>query len=154
MDYEIHFDSRTAPESIANALVQRYGIPSERILTADQVAFSSGRWPMALIIPAPAGDEHFACVLEAGDELADAIGHISERELTTVLCRAIGTRAIILDGRPGYDTWLLVGPDGTHHSVTVDKAAVEEGNFVITATSPIPQIASDKRARGSRPLAL
>ena len=136
--YEIHFDSRTPAARIAEVLCHRYDLDPALVYVGDLADYSGPRLT-AYVTPATTEVDGFACVFGAGETLAEAAGHVTELELTTVLCREAGTRAIIPDGGMAGSVWMLVTADGWHGRVVVDDDRLDDGDFVILhAYQPVP----------------
>lgn len=138
MSHEVHLDSRTSAERVQELLCTAYGIDPALFYVGDLADYSGPRL-IAYVTPAPAGDPYFGCLLGGGAEFAEAIGGMSELELATVLCRELGTRAIVDDGGDAGTVWMLVTADGWHGRVVVDDDRLDEDGFVILhAYQPIP----------------
>lgn len=131
MDYGIYFDRDTPAGALREALCTVYGVAPELVYAgpADRLNAHPGPDPIALITPAGG---RFGHELSAGERLAEVTG-ASELELAVALCRAAGARALVDDGTPAPDYWILVARDGSHGRVLTDP-----GEFaVVHALEPI-----------------
>jgi hypothetical protein len=124
--YVIYLHGGTPAEALRQALHSVYGVPPSAVSLG-----CSG--PDAVVVIAPVGGQ-FSHELRAGDDLAD-LTHATQLELAQALCRTTGTRALVDDGTPGADSWILVTADGSRGRVRTDPDV--DGLVVLYAVEPI-----------------
>src|SRR4051794_10969642 len=123
MTYGIYFDRRTPAEVLRQALHAVYGVPLELIYAGPYQGLNDypGPDPAVLITPT---EGQFGHELSAGEKL-QTLTKASELELAQAICRVAGTRALLDDGSPAPDYWLLVAADGSHGRVQTDPDSDE-----------------------------
>ena len=133
MTYGIYFDSRVAAEDLRRALRAVYDVPAELVYVGSHAALNNhpGPDPLVLITPVPG---RFGHELSAGDGLRE-ITKATELELARSICRTAHTRALLDDGSPAPDYWVLVAADGSYGRVQTDPDSDELA--ILYALEPI-----------------
>lgn len=146
MDYYVYFDDRLAPERIREALAEAYRLALERLFAGTSAELDrwledhpDAEYPIARLFQETGTRDEFSCRLEADQALADAIGGIPVLELTTMVCRRLGTRAIFEHGPREIGGWMLVCADGWHGPVDLLEAGhLDAGTRLLGSYHPVP----------------
>ncbi|GAB4002932.1 hypothetical protein GCM10029992_42700 [Glycomyces albus] len=143
MIFEIVFERGTSADLLRDALVERFGIPSERVFIGsntelDRRLREGMRFPIAVIGGEPRSGE-FSQSFESHDQLIEAVGGLSVVALGTVLCKATGARALVGDGGYVSECFILITPDGWHGRVMLAEEMLDEPVFDLDyALQPVP----------------
>jgi len=134
MNYGIYFDSDTPAEALRQALHAVYNIAPSLVYVGpyDGLNDHPGPDPVALITPAGG---QFGHELSAGERLAELTGGATELEVAQAVCRVAPSRALLDDGSPAPDSWLLVTNDGSYGHVQTDPES--DGLVILYALEPI-----------------
>ncbi|MFI5897648.1 hypothetical protein ACIA5D_46930 [Actinoplanes sp. NPDC051513] len=118
MTYGIYFDRKASAEALRQALHAVYGVPLDLVYIGPHEGLNDypGPDPIALLTPA---DGQFGHELSAGDRLRE-LTQATELEVAQAVCRVARTRALLDDGGPAPDYWLLVAADGSYGHVQTD----------------------------------
>jgi hypothetical protein len=139
MDYSINFASAVSPAQLKAAVLAQRPLDAAAVFAGSADAFEEyeGPSPVVLVQTGLRPGSDFDTELSAGQAFADIIGAPSELHLTTVLCQALGTRALIPDGGRAGSVWMLVTEDGWHGRIVLRDD--EDGRMVIDhALQPVP----------------
>lgn len=133
MTYGIYFDRETPAEALRQALHTVYNVPLELVYAGSQEALNDypGPDPIALITPA---DGQFGHEFSGGEKLRE-LTNASELELARSICRVTHARALLDDGSPAPDYWVLVAADGSYGRIQTDPDSNEL--TVLYALEPI-----------------
>ena len=134
MSYGIYFENAAPAEALRHALQSVYGIPSDLIYLGPYEDLKQHRGPDPVALITPAGGD-FGHELSGGDRLAELTG-VTELELARSLARIVRTRALVDDGSPAPDYWILVAADGTYGRVQTDPES--DDLAILYALEPIP----------------
>jgi hypothetical protein len=118
MTYGIYFDGRASAEMLRQALHTAYGVPLDLVYAGRYERLNDHPGPDPVVLITPSGGE-FAHELSAGDKLQE-LTTATELELARSLCRIARTRALLDDGGPAPDYWILVAADGSYGLVQTD----------------------------------
>ncbi|BCJ52513.1 hypothetical protein Asp14428_39880 [Actinoplanes sp. NBRC 14428] len=133
MTYGIYFDGSVSADAIRQALHAVYNVPADLVYAGPPEALNDHPGPDPVALITPAGGQ-FAHEFSAGDGLRELTG-ATELELAQGICRVARTRALLDDGSPAPDYWLLVASDGSYGRVQTDPDSDEL--TVLYALEPI-----------------
>jgi hypothetical protein len=133
MSYGIYFDSDTPAEALRQALHAVYDIAPALVYVGPHEGLNDHPGPDPVVLITPAGGQ-FGHELSAGDRLAEMTG-ATELELAQAVCRVTPSRALLDDGSPAPDQWLLVTGDGSYGRVQTDPDS--DGLTILYALEPI-----------------
>ena len=133
MSYGIYFENAAPAEALRQALQSVYGIPSDLVYLGRYEDLKQHRGPDPVALITPIGGD-FGHELSGGDRLAELTG-VTELELARTLARIVRTRALVDDGGPAPDYWILVAADGTYGRVQTDPES--DDLAILYALEPI-----------------
>lgn len=133
MTYGIYFDRGTSADTLRRALHAVYGVPLELVYAGPYDALNDhpGPDPVALITPV---DGQFGHELSGGERLRE-LTRATELDVARAICRVARTRALVDDGSPAPDYWLLVTADGSYGRVQTDPDS--DALAILYALEPI-----------------
>lgn len=135
MRYEIHFDGDIQGEALRRLLRDRFGIDPAAVFVGDLAQRPvTVRPPVAVLTASETGGE-FPMALLGDQELAERSG-LAELDLARALCQGLGVRALVDDGTPHPDRWVLINRDGSLQTVIVDEDAADDGELRIAYVEP------------------
>ncbi|WP_460499165.1 hypothetical protein [Glycomyces tarimensis] len=122
-----------APAQVKQAAVARWNLDPASVFAGDRAEWRaySDAWPTVWIVAGDRPASQFDTEFNAGKAFAEEIGRPTELEVATMLCRDLGTRAVVDEGGQASDVWYLVTSDGWHGRVVADDDALDEGVFTI-----------------------
>jgi len=139
VDYSINFASAVSPARLKAAVLANWPLDAAAVFagTADAFDRYEGPSPVVLIQSGLRPGSDFDTELSAGQTFADIIGAPSELHLSTMLCKALETRALIPDGGRAGSVWMLVTEDGWHGRILLRGDG--DGRMLIDhALQPVP----------------
>lgn len=140
MDYLINLSSAIAPSTVKDAVVQRWDLDPQTVYSGHEIDWETFEGPQLIAMVEsglrPLSD--FDTEFSAGEAFADVCGRLSELKLTTILCRSLGTRALIPDGGMSGLTWMLVTEDGWHGRVCLEDETEDDAMIITYAYQPVP----------------
>ena len=140
MDYLINFASTVSPAQVKDAVLAHWPLTPESVFAGTAAAFDEYEGPQLTVLLQsglrPRSD--FDTELSAGEAFADACGRLNELRLATVLCKALGARALVDDGGRSSLTWMLVTDDGWHGRVVLREDDEDDGMVIDHALQPVP----------------
>ncbi|MFB9660380.1 hypothetical protein ACFQS3_11485 [Glycomyces mayteni] len=140
MDYLINFASSASPARVKEAVLAQWPLAPAAVFAGTISEFDEYEGPKLIVLIQsglrPGSD--FDTELDAGQVLADLLGGLSELHVTTLLCKAIGTRALITDGGRSDLTWMLVTEDGWHGRVVLRDDMEDDEMIIDYALQPVP----------------
>lgn len=139
MDFLINFASTVPPARVKEAVLAQWALAPAAVFAGTATQFDEYEGPklIALIRSGTHPGSDFDTELGAGQEFADFVGGLSELHVTTVLCKAIGARALIPDGGRSGQTWMLVTEGGWHGRVVL-RDDTDDAMVIDHALQPVP----------------
>lgn len=140
MDYLINFASTVSPAQVKDAVLAHWPLSPESVFagTAAEFAEYEGSRLIELIQWGVYPGSDFGTELSAGEAFAEVVGGLGELRLATVLCKALGARALVDDGGRSSLTWMLVTEDGWHGRVVLREDVEDDGMVIDHALQPVP----------------